>query len=40
MNAIFHLNDDLILDRKCKNKDDDYHDHNAFNENEMIDADV
>jgi hypothetical protein len=40
MNAIFHFNDDLILDRKRKNKDknDDRHDHDEFDENKIIDA--
>jgi hypothetical protein len=40
MNALFHLNDNQISDRKCKNKNDDCHDHDEFNENEMIDANV
>jgi hypothetical protein len=42
MNAMFHLNDDLILDRKQKNKsrDNDRHDHEEFDENETIDARV
>jgi hypothetical protein len=38
MNAIFHLNDDLILDRKRRNKNDDCHNHDKFNENKMINA--
>ncbi len=38
MSAIFQLNDNLILDRKWKNKNDDRHDHDEFDENEMINA--
>jgi hypothetical protein len=40
VNAVFHLNDNLILDHKRKNRDknDDRHDHDEFNENEAIDA--
>ncbi len=40
MNAFFHLNDDQILDRKRKNKDDDCHDHDELDENETIDENV
>jgi hypothetical protein len=40
MSAIFHLNDNLIFNRKRKNKNDDCHDHNEFDENETIDANV
>jgi hypothetical protein len=40
MSAFLHLNDDQILDRKCKNKDDDCHNHDEFDENEAINADI
>ncbi len=40
INTILCLNDDLIVDRKRKNNDDDCHDHDEFDENEMIDASV
>jgi hypothetical protein len=40
MNAFFHLNDDQILDRKRKNKDNDCHDHDEFNKNETIDINI
>jgi hypothetical protein len=40
MSAFLYLNDDLILNRKRKNKNDDCHDHNTYNENEIIDANV
>jgi hypothetical protein len=34
------LNDDQILDRKRKNKNDDCHDHDEFDEIKTIDADI
>ncbi len=40
VNALLHLNDDHVLDRKRKNKNDDCHDHDEFDENETIDANV
>jgi hypothetical protein len=40
MSAFLHLNDDHVLDRKRKNKDDDCHDHDELDENKTIDADV
>jgi hypothetical protein len=40
VSALLHLNDDQILDNKCRNEDDDDHDHDEFDENEMIDANV
>jgi hypothetical protein len=40
MNIIFYLNDNQIFDRRCKNKNDDYHDHDEFNENKTIDVNV
>jgi hypothetical protein len=40
VNALLHLNDDHVFDRKRKDKDDDNHDHDEFDENETIDADV
>jgi hypothetical protein len=40
MSVLLHLNDDQILDRKRKNKNDDCHDHDEFNENEAIDANI
>jgi hypothetical protein len=43
MNAMLHLNDDDVLDfedNERKNIDDDCHDHDWFDENEAIDADV
>jgi hypothetical protein len=40
VNAFLHLNDDQILDRKRKNKNDDYHNHDELDENETIDANV
>ncbi len=38
--CIFFWNDDQILNRKHKNKNDDYHDHDEFDENETIDANI
>jgi hypothetical protein len=43
MNAVLYLNDDDILDFKNderKNIDDDYHDHDWFDENETINANI
>jgi hypothetical protein len=40
VNAILHLNDDQIFNRKRRNKDDDCHDHDRLDENEAIDANV
>ncbi len=40
MSAFLYLNDDQILDNKRRNKDNDDHDHNEFDENEAIDANV
>jgi hypothetical protein len=40
MNTFFQLNDDQIFDRKCKNKNDDCHDHDKLNKNETIDVNV
>jgi hypothetical protein len=40
MSAIFHLNDDHVLEYKRKNIDDDNHDHDWFDESEAIDANV
>jgi hypothetical protein len=39
MSAMLHLNDDHVLECKRRN-DDDNHDHDWFDENEAIDADV
>jgi hypothetical protein len=36
MNAFLYLNDDQILDRKRKNKDDDCHDYDEFDENKIM----
>jgi hypothetical protein len=43
MNAVLHLNDDDVLDLENderKNIDDDCHDHDWFDENKTIDADI
>ncbi len=40
MNAIFHLNDDHVLECERKNIDDNNHDHDWFDESETIDASV
>jgi hypothetical protein len=40
VNALLHLNNDQILDHKRKNKDDDCHNHDEFNENEAINVNV
>ncbi len=40
VNAILHLNDDLIFDRKRKNEDDDCQDDDEFDENKAINTDV
>jgi hypothetical protein len=43
MNTMLHLNDDDVFDfenDEWKNINDDYHDHNWFDENEIIDADI
>jgi hypothetical protein len=40
MNAFFHLYNDHVFDRKRRNKNDDYHNHDEFDENETIDANV
>jgi hypothetical protein len=43
MSAMLHLNDDNVLDLENderKDIDDDCHDHDWFNENEAIDADI
>jgi hypothetical protein len=40
MNAFLHLNNNQIFDRKHKNKNDDCHDHDEFDENKTIDANV
>jgi hypothetical protein len=40
VNALLHLNDDQILNNKRKIKSDDDHDHDEFDENEAIDANI
>jgi hypothetical protein len=40
VSALLHLNNDHVFDRKRRNKDDDCHDHDEFDENETIDANV
>jgi hypothetical protein len=40
VSALLHLNDDHVLDRKRRDKDDDCHDHDEFDEDEAIDANV
>jgi hypothetical protein len=43
MNAMFYLNDDDVFDfenDERKNIDDDYHNHDWFDENETIDANI
>jgi hypothetical protein len=36
MSALLHLNDDQTFDNKRKNKDNDCHDHDKFNENKQL----
>jgi hypothetical protein len=43
MNAMFHSNDDDVFDfenNERENNNDNYHDHDWFDENETIDANV
>jgi hypothetical protein len=40
MNALLYLNDDHVFDRKHKIKNDDCHDHDEFDENKAICANV
>jgi uncharacterized membrane protein YgaE (UPF0421/DUF939 family) len=40
VSALLHLNDDQILDRKRKYRDDDCHDFDELDEDETIDANV
>ncbi len=40
MSTVLYLNDDLILDRKREDRNDDCHDHDEFDENKTIDVDV
>ncbi len=40
VDELLHLNDDQIIDNKRRNKDDDCHDHDEFDKNKVIDANV